>query len=303
MRPDSPMISIITPCLNRAHMIEECIHSVCAQNYSNFEHIIIDGGSTDGTLELLKKHKHLVVISEPDKNLYDGLNKGILQAKGDIVGHLNSDDYYEPNIFKKIVETFQGNPESDSVCGGALVFEITENNQKIIRQCFTEDKFKYLNLNVITYGMPIINARFFRKEVYEKIGLYNIAFPIAADREFLIRTYLGSIKTLSVDQIFYHYRFHDGSLTINDHKKTCIEVNPEYLSIIKKYLATPNLSPEIYTACRNWHTWMLGYCLWQLLRNNCFGQAMNMMREGYKWDKLFLLRYLNQRLRFMILKC
>ncbi|MBN1416361.1 MAG: glycosyltransferase, partial [Bacteroidales bacterium] len=95
----SPKISIITPCLNRVEFIRTAIESVLAQNYQNFEHIIIDGGSTDGTLELLKKYQHVIFVSEPDENLYEAINKGIRLASGKIIGHLNSDDFYSKAIF------------------------------------------------------------------------------------------------------------------------------------------------------------------------------------------------------------
>ena len=83
------------PCLNRVNLIREAIESVLAQDYPNFEHIVIDGGSTDGTLDVLREYRHLKLISEPDNGLYDAVNKGIRLAQGELIGWLNSDDVYD----------------------------------------------------------------------------------------------------------------------------------------------------------------------------------------------------------------
>ena len=101
-----PKVSIITPSYNRAGMIETAIQSVLSQNYPEVEHIIMDGGSTDGTLEVLKKYPHLRVVSEPDQGMYDALNKGLNLAHGEIIGFLNTDDFYAPGVFAKIALQF-----------------------------------------------------------------------------------------------------------------------------------------------------------------------------------------------------
>ncbi len=104
MEQSYPKISIVTPSYNSAEFIEDCIQSVLKQNYPNFEHIIIDGGSTDGTVEILKKYPHLKWISEPDEGQSDALNKGFKKAEGDIIGWLNSDDVYLPGTFNKVAD-------------------------------------------------------------------------------------------------------------------------------------------------------------------------------------------------------
>ena len=93
-------LSIITPTLNRAHFLEEAIESVRAQDFPDCEHLIVDGGSTDGTLEMLARHPHLRVVSEPDRGLYDALNKGLRLGSGEIVGLLNSDDIQPLSLSK-----------------------------------------------------------------------------------------------------------------------------------------------------------------------------------------------------------
>src|ERR1700761_5899979 len=112
-------ISIITPCLNAETSIVRAIESVRDQNYKNWEHIIVDGGSTDGTLAILAKYPHLKVRSGPDAGQADAMNKGIEMASGDIISFLNADDYYFPEAFLKVAEAFDD--QTDFVVGNVLV--------------------------------------------------------------------------------------------------------------------------------------------------------------------------------------
>src|SRR5689334_8323683 len=96
--PD-PLLSIITPCLNRSTYIADAVESVLKQDYHNFEHVIMDGGSTDPTLSILGRYPHLQVFSEKDQGMYHALNKGIAKVRGEVIALLNSDDVYEPGIF------------------------------------------------------------------------------------------------------------------------------------------------------------------------------------------------------------
>src|ERR1700733_2213211 len=107
MRKSDPMISIITPSFNQGAYIEQTIRSVLHQNFEHVEHIVVDGGSTDGTVDILKRYPHLVWVSEKDRGQADALNKGLALAKGDIVGWVNSDDYYEHDIFGSVAACFQ----------------------------------------------------------------------------------------------------------------------------------------------------------------------------------------------------
>ena len=115
-----PMISIITLCLNRVEFVEAVIESILDQDYPNLEHVVVDGGSTDGTVDILKKYPHLRVVSEPDEGMYDALNKGLRLASGEIIGHLNADDFYEAGVFGKVARCFAEDAEIDMVYGSPL---------------------------------------------------------------------------------------------------------------------------------------------------------------------------------------
>lgn len=178
-------ISIITVVWNNVKTIRDAIESVLNQTYENIEYIVIDGASTDGTVEIVKSYGQRIdkFISEKDKGLYDAMNKGIRLSTGDIVGILNSDDFYiNEFVIEKIVKMFE-EKRIDSVYAD-LVFVKPENLNKIVRYYDSS----YFNPKRFAYGwMPAHPTFFVKKEIYEKYGVFKTDYKIAADYELLTR--------------------------------------------------------------------------------------------------------------------
>jgi glycosyltransferase involved in cell wall biosynthesis len=177
-------ISIITVVRNGAHTIRDCIESVLNQTYP-VEYIIIDGCSTDGTLDIVKEYGSKIsrVVSEPDKGIYDAMNKGIGLTTGDVVGILNADDFYINNqILAKIIDEFQ-TKSVDSVFAD-LVYVRPDNLNKIVR-FYSGANF---DLRIFAYGwMPPHPTFFVKRKIYEKYGSFRTDYKIAADFELLVR--------------------------------------------------------------------------------------------------------------------
>ncbi|GAG62509.1 unnamed protein product [marine sediment metagenome] len=133
-----PRISVITPSYNQGRFLEKTILSVLNQNYPNLEYIIIDGGSTDESINIIKKYENYIDywVSEKDRGQADALNKGFKKATGDIIGWQNSDDIYLPSVFLKIAELFKQNPKIDIIYGNR--FDIDEDNNIIGESIFTK---------------------------------------------------------------------------------------------------------------------------------------------------------------------
>ncbi|MFA5743035.1 MAG: glycosyltransferase family 2 protein [Candidatus Paceibacterota bacterium] len=181
----TPIISIITVTFNGGKTIESAIKSVLGQSYKNIEYIIVDGGSTDGTLEIVEKYKDRIAkfVSERDKGIYDGMNKGLNLATGDIIGILNSDDLYASDeVIKSVVEKME---EQDAdVCWGDLVYVDDKDIDKVLRYWRSSNCKK----GKFERGwMPPHPAFFVRKRVYEKYGKFDLDFRIAADYELMLR--------------------------------------------------------------------------------------------------------------------
>jgi glycosyltransferase involved in cell wall biosynthesis len=242
-------ISVITPSYNRADFIRTALNSVLYQNYLDVEHIIVDGNSTDSTLSILKEYPNLKVISEPDRGVYDALNKGIKLAHGEIIAQLNSDDYFEPEIFSMIIGIFDKNLDVDAVSAGARVFELTPSGEKTLATYGGIKKDDLLFRT--TLGTPIFNAWFFRKDVFRKIGDYSLEYALAADRDLLLRFHVAGLKHFPVEKVVYHYCQHPLSLTMNNLHDRQDRVYREMIDLAEKYLAIQN-EPRLKKSCLRW---------------------------------------------------
>ena len=191
-------VSIITVVYNAVRTIEQTIKSVLCQSYKNIEYIIIDGGSTDGTLDVIAKYRDILAyfVSEPDGGIYDAMNKGIKKATGDIIGLLNADDWYEPNAIEAVVKGFEYSA-ADVVYGKMILInkDGTKKNH--------ERKTPEMLLESMCLPHP---ATFLRKETYEKYGLFDTSFRIAADYELMLRLYVNGASFFAVDDILTNFR-------------------------------------------------------------------------------------------------
>ncbi|MCF1716403.1 glycosyltransferase [Flavihumibacter sp. RY-1] len=179
-----PLVTIITATYNSAATLADTLESVASQTYPRIEHLIIDGVSIDDTAAIIARYPHVArFVSEPDKGLYDAMNKGIKLASGDIIGILNSDDFYADNrVIEKIVELFQ-NPDTLAVYAD-LQYVDAEDTSKVIRYW----KAGTYDQQAFYYGwMPPHPSFFVRKQLYEQCGVFNTSFRHSADYELMLR--------------------------------------------------------------------------------------------------------------------
>jgi glycosyltransferase involved in cell wall biosynthesis len=183
-------ISIITVSFNSVKTIERTIQSVLNQDYNNIEYIVVDGGSTDGTISILNKY-NINYISESDEGIYDAMNKGIRKSTGNIIGILNSDDYYEnDNVISKIVEVFNTGSQSLGIVYSDLIFKEDDK----IKRLYKGKNFK--NRDFLYGLMPPHPTVFIKKKHYDNNELYRTDFSISADFELLLRyMYIKKIES------------------------------------------------------------------------------------------------------------
>lgn len=191
-------ISIITVCLNSEKTIEQTMNSVLSQKYDDLEYLIIDGASTDGTMEIVEKYREQLsaVISEPDEGLYDAMNKGIALATGDIIGIINSDDWYEPEILWTVEKEFAG----DSI-------DVLHAQMKLVEGEYKNEIRKVKDIEELRYRMILNHPTVFvRKRAYIKYGFFDTRYRICADYELLLRFYAKGAGFKYIERVFANYR-------------------------------------------------------------------------------------------------
>ena len=197
-------ISIITSVYNNKETIEDAINSVLSQSYDNIEYIIVDGGSSDGTLKIIEKYQNDIAryTSEPDRGIYDGLNKGVELATGDVIAFLHSDDIYaSETIIEEIVKEFKKSG-SDGVYGD-LIYTPKEDRTKVLRYW----KSKTFEPSMLKKGwMPAHPTLFLKKSVYDTYGTFDLSFKIAGDYDFMLRVLSAGISVSYLPKVFYKMR-------------------------------------------------------------------------------------------------
>ncbi len=187
--PARPVFSIVTPCLNAVATIEKSLDSVRSQGHVDVEHIVIDGGSTDGTLELLAGRPDVIVVSEPDDGLSDAVNKGIALARGELVGWLNADDWYLPGAFDAVSRASAGDDPTAPWVTGQCV--IVDGDGTEIRHAIS--RYKNFWLRHYTFGRYLTHnflccpATFIRLEAYREAGEYRVDQRYSMDYDMFLR--------------------------------------------------------------------------------------------------------------------
>ena len=294
----SLLISIITPCFNRARFVADAVESARQQDYPYVEHIVMDGGSTDGTLEVLGRYPHLRVYSEPDKGIYDALNKSIRLTQGEVIGFLNTDDLYEPGIFGTVAQAFKDDPDIDALVGGASIF--CDKSQVEVMTLATFPSIPQNELLIrATEGAPIFNAWFFRKRLFDELGVFDTRYLYVADRDFLIRMAFQNSSYASMNRPFYRYRMHPGSYTLSGQDSGEAGYMFESRDLAERYLRLKGISPRALKSFKAWHSQITTEQILTTLRKKAFGRMSGYMLIGLRynyigWPKIFVSKVMER---------
>jgi len=223
-------ISIITVVFNAEQTIEDALKSVASQSYPDVEHIVIDGASTDNTLSIVQTYtKHLAhIVSEPDRGIYDAMNKGIALASGDVIGLLNADDVYQDDTVLQQVADAHVDPDLDA-CYADLVYVQQKNLDKVVRYWRSR---VYKQGLCFTGWMPAHPTFYLKRKIYQQVGLYNTDLAYQADLEFCARAFEShKISSLYIPRLWVRMRL--GGVT-NNSISNVLKGNWESYKALKK---------------------------------------------------------------------
>jgi glycosyltransferase involved in cell wall biosynthesis len=199
-----PVITIVTPTFNSIHTLRETLESVSRQDYPNVEHIVVDGGSTDGTLDVVREFPRLRWISEKDEGHYHAMNKGIGMATGEAIGILNADDCYCEGVLAKVARGFEDHPEWEALFGDFIF--VDENGREIFRR---QEACWDPQIVLFGFGIALHQALFVRKRLYERLGpLRHKEFKNICDIDFLMRMALAKCRVGHIREYIVRYRYH-----------------------------------------------------------------------------------------------
>ena len=231
--------SVVTPSLNQAKYVEQTIKSVVAQEYADFEHFVIDGGSDDETLKILKKYPHLVWVSEKDRGQSDAVNKGFKLATGDIIAWINSDDWYEAGTFTAVAEFFANNPDKNIVMGNCNL--VDSRGKALGKVANTERGFDALKKYWVGESIPTQPAVFFRRKLLEELGYLDESLHLAMDFDLWMRFSLQN-HFYHLNRTFANYRFHD---TAKGGDQDWSKFVPEWKVVYKRYAGPIIDNPKV----------------------------------------------------------
>ena len=219
-----PSFTIVTPCLNGAATLPGALESVRTQGYAGeVEHVVVDGGSTDGTLEILRSAPGVRFVSEPDRGLSDAVNKGVGLAEGQIVGWLNADDVYLPGALDAVGQAFASDPGALWATGPCLIMDDDGNE---IRKAVTA--YKSFFLRHYSYSLHLVQnfvscpSTFVRRSAFDRVGLLDERFRYSMDYDLWLR--LGRLSSpMIVDKTLAGFRMAPGSLSMSGFERQFVE--------------------------------------------------------------------------------
>jgi glycosyltransferase involved in cell wall biosynthesis len=274
--------SIVTPCLNRVHTLDRMFRSVRVQALQNYEHIIVDGGSTDGSLERIRQEQGVELIVVPREGIYAAINRGIAKARGDIVVLLNTDDELCSGAFASVLNAFA----LDSSLDGVFSSVEFENDLSGLRTQIDNPGICALSARNCTSGNVLTNGKIFTRNALNRVGQFDPRWRMLSDRDFMLRAFGLGLKLTFIREPIYRYHRHIGSLTVSDvgRNRDIVREAIEISSL--RYSEERGTSLEKWY--RSWHAFARAYGIYDQCLEGEWFQAQRTLVQGLRADPLFL---------------
>ena len=283
----SGILSVVLFCKNCDRTLEVALTSVISQQ-CDVELLVLDGGSSDGSVEILRKYERYIAYwrSFPDGSSTNAINEGVRRATGRVIGLLAGDDWYEPKALGKVIGCFKSNPELDVLSCGTRVAYFDGRERFLGEVQFTSRKQLSFTLPNL-FRNPLICGRFIRKSIYETLGGFDARFNTADDLDFLVRVYFSRPQTAVHTELTYAYRAHPGSRTLSGDMDASLAMSKENLTIAETYLNSQKLSKDERRALLRTHGRSAARQAWILPRRGKFSEAAAVLCQAIRMNWLW----------------
>lgn len=285
-----PRITIITPSRNGVHYVQQAIESVKAQAYPKLEHIVFDACSTDGTPEVLQRYPEVTVICEPDGGAHDAMNKGIARARGEVIGFLNTDDFFAEDVLRVVGQYFAADPALEMVAGGCVYFCDTADGQRLVLHRRSHRSMAGLWPPELMFGVVGINGCFFARRVFERIGDFDNSYYIGADRHLMLRAMLAGMCYAWLDRPVVWYRIHEGSSTFDQQMRNLLPIGQEHFRMAGEFAGITRDRSQLRQAFLSWHAFEGAKLLLRLTRRGQLSDTLQTLRTLMRHNPLWALR-------------
>jgi len=277
-----PLISVVVFARNAAPTIERTLHSICAQRNQHIELIVLDGGSTDDTLDIIHRFRERIAIfrTGPDGGPTNAINEGVRRASGEIICLLPADDWLEPCALSVVAEEFSNNPQLDILTCGARIARSGDDGEVVVRAQYQDARALEFSLsNILRH--PLTCARFIKRVVYERLGGMDSSW-IYADKEFLVRAYLAGVASKVRCELAFTFRQHLGSTTNSERREMTMKMLSDNIKLFRHYGATPALSVADRRAFRHLHGGSSARLAASLVLCRRFRDAWLIVRDAFR---------------------
>ncbi|MBV8939528.1 MAG: glycosyltransferase [Alphaproteobacteria bacterium] len=288
----SPIITLITPVFNAAATIEKTFQSVQAQTYPYIDYIVVDGGSTDGTVEIIERYRGIIRYfhSRPDRGPYDAVNQALALAQGEITGIVSADDWLAPDAVETVAALAEADKEAEIFCFALEEQRQTANGALRPARIFCDPEGERFRLFDGIYCQGL--SRFYRTELMRRAGLFDGArYPKLADREWYMRVGLREPRKTRTPKTLYYFRCHPGSISGGGKMGGTVRSLQEMAQIARHYLREKPLSPLQREWVKNWYCFTMVRLVFYAARDGKLSEALRAFTETLRrYPARFALR-------------
>lgn len=281
----SPCITVVVFVRNAVATIERALDSVVSQMRANVELLVLDGGSVDGTVEVIQRYADKITFwrSGPDGGPTAAINEGVARAKGDVICLLPADDWLEPGALRTVTDAFAADPDLDVLsCGTRFVHFEPAGKMRVDAQFISRDILEFNLRNLVRYALTA--GRFIRRRVYQRLGCHSTDYKLA-DFDFLIRACLSGVKSKVVPQLAYTYRGHSMSTTLSGNPAMTLAMMRDNIKIASIHLSSGHLAAADRSALCGLHGRSSARYAWMLLKAGNVRAMFETVVHALRWNR------------------